>query len=891
MRQTVLSNEEKSLFCKRELNTIRIHAPKMRTSIPLKRTLRRRHCLCVLVFIVCAAAFFVSTPVSADVSVTDPGEDSDDFGANSIQQREQQTRGRRRRRVTTTRDDENEEDNFAAVSSSSVSSNHESSSSSKSSKMKAVLNVLLERYRSRHDINDIEDEGELSTNAEVKRLVFPTSRLNNEKENGGDVGEHAFDDLDAMMLGGSGESAAGTTTTTTTSNSVDVVSSEERYIDHQASIEATAMNHDGETDDASHLQKEKERDEKELKSAQELKNTAATTTSSMTTTSEAVNATSVKKRAYSYWLDRELDPALGQLAWRAMPGDAFILRAQKRAKENPSNLNFQEEFTKAMEIDFPDVARKAMLPLCDSPPDKFDESALPKTMTSGNAVCKPRDLHATPHCFDCDLNSDLSVSATCISHAWVQKSSEEMKYMHMASIVSLKNGDLLASWQQAKEREGDGDQHIALSLSKDAGITWSAPTRLFGLRSDSARAGGVGPMWGPSMMKDEDGVISLFYSQSSKCRVNPELREDGWNPGGDILMTQSEDGEDWSYPVVLSSQGEGWPLVTANPPVVMRSGSGGTNWAIPVWRESPRKSTCDPQAQMRAMKELNPLINDALSAGVLRGDVSCTEDKNRARRLCKACKHELSQKGFDTCLSLKCPNVAKQNRKCEDRSWTEQLTLSSNNTWLIEGTIVRYKERELVQFFRTATGKIYRSESDDGGISWTSAAPIELPNPNSKINAIVLSDGQTAIAYNSHDRQYGLKQMRVNLTVAVSPDRGKNWAVLAQIEEVPGSRAYYASAPINRPLIHYPTMLQRGCHLYVAYSVAFKEWEKKENSEAGIRVARLDLNFSRRRCQHSRCVKERAKKDQEIERSSSSIIMASSSSLSSSSSSSFEPGE
>ena len=270
------------------------------------------------------------------------------------------------------------------------------------------------------------------------------------------MGEHAFDDLDAMMLGGSGESAAGTTTTTTTSNSVDVVSSEERYIDHQASIEATAMNHDGETDDASHLQKEKERDEKELKSAQELKNTAATTTSSMTTTSEAVNATSVKKRAYSYWLDRELDPALGQIAWRAMPGDAFILRAQKRAKENPSNLNFQEEFTKAMEIDFPDVARKAMLPLCDSPPDKFDESALPKTMTSGNAVCKPRDLHATPHCFDCDLNSDLSVSATCISHAWVQKSSEEMKYMHMASIVSLKTATCSPLGNKRKREKATG---------------------------------------------------------------------------------------------------------------------------------------------------------------------------------------------------------------------------------------------------------------------------------------------------------------------------------------------------------------------------------------------------------------------------------------------------
>jgi len=72
-------------LCEREFN-VRIHAPKMTaipTSFALKRT-RRRHCFFVFVFIVCAAAFFVSTPVSADVSVTDPGEDSDDFGANSI---------------------------------------------------------------------------------------------------------------------------------------------------------------------------------------------------------------------------------------------------------------------------------------------------------------------------------------------------------------------------------------------------------------------------------------------------------------------------------------------------------------------------------------------------------------------------------------------------------------------------------------------------------------------------------------------------------------------------------------------------------------------------------------------------------------------------------------
>jgi len=69
-----------------------------------------------------------------------------------------------------------------------------------------------------------------------------------------------------------------------------------------------------------------------------------------------------------------------------------------------------------------------------------------------------------------------------------------------------------------------------------------------------------------------------------------------------------------------------------------------------------------------------------------------------------------------------------------------------------------------VQFFRTAVGKIYRAESADGGINWTKAEPTDLPNPNSKLNSIVLSDGQTVIAYNSHDRTSGLKLMRVNLT-------------------------------------------------------------------------------------------------------------------------------
>jgi hypothetical protein len=176
--------------------------------------------------------------------------------------------------------------------------------------------------------------------------------------------------------------------------------------------------------------------------------------------------------------------------------------------------------------------------------------------------------------------------------------------------------------------------------------------------------------------------------------------------------------------------------------------------------------------------------------------------------------------------------------------------------------VVRYGNKDLVQFFRTAVGKVYRAESNDGGINWTKAEPVDLPNPNSKLNAIVLSDGQTVIAYNSHDRTGGLKLMRVNLTVAISPDRGRTWTRLANLEIVSGSHVWHVSAPVQRPMVHYPTMLQRGCTLYVAYSVTFKENATPEGETGGIRLARVDLSLTRRRCQHSRCKKMKEEREE-----------------------------
>jgi hypothetical protein len=56
--------------------------------------------------------------------------------------------------------------------------------------------------------------------------------------------------------------------------------------------------------------------------------------------------------------------------------------------------------------------------------------------------------------------------------------------------------------------------------------------------------------------------------------------------------------------------------------------------------------------------------------------------------------------------------------------------------WLIEGSAVELANGTLLQLFRTHTGGLFSSTSNDGGIHWATAQPFGLPNPNSKANLI-----------------------------------------------------------------------------------------------------------------------------------------------------------
>lgn len=67
-------------------------------------------------------------------------------------------------------------------------------------------------------------------------------------------------------------------------------------------------------------------------------------------------------------------------------------------------------------------------------------------------------------------------------------------------------------------------------------------------------------------------------------------------------------------------------------------------------------------------------------------------------------------------------------------------------------------------------GFIVRTESRDGGLTWTPGEDTEFPNPNSAVDMIRLKNGHLVLAFNDNNQG-----RRMPLTVAVSADDEKSW--------------------------------------------------------------------------------------------------------------------
>ena len=93
-------------------------------------------------------------------------------------------------------------------------------------------------------------------------------------------------------------------------------------------------------------------------------------------------------------------------------------------------------------------------------------------------------------------------------------------------------------------------------------------------------------------------------------------------------------------------------------------------------------------------------------------------------------------------------------------------------------SLVPLDEKRAIVLLRnvTDTRKIFLSRTNDGGLTWTPPEATELPNPDSGICALGLSDGRILLAFNDSPEN------RTPLSLATSSDEGRTWKRVAVLE-------------------------------------------------------------------------------------------------------------
>ena len=158
----------------------------------------------------------------------------------------------------------------------------------------------------------------------------------------------------------------------------------------------------------------------------------------------------------------------------------------------------------------------------------------------------------------------------------------------------------------------------------------------------------------------------------------------------------------------------------------------------------------------------------------------------------------------------------------EHDGWRVHMELSTDNgkTWTATEALNTKDEMDAIQpglltfgktiriLCRSRQGQIATATSDDGGKSWSKMSLIDLPNPNSGIDAVTLKDGRGLLVYNH------TKRGRSPLNIAVTKN-GTDWKQVVTLENEPGEYSYPAIIQTSDGKVHvtYTWKRQRVKHV------------------------------------------------------------------------------
>lgn len=167
------------------------------------------------------------------------------------------------------------------------------------------------------------------------------------------------------------------------------------------------------------------------------------------------------------------------------------------------------------------------------------------------------------------------------------------------------------------------------------------------------------------------------------------------------------------------------------------------------------------------------------------------------------------------------------------RHWTATLPIDPNTRFdAIQPSILSLPDGTLEAVARSRQGVIVATRSRDGGRHWGPLFALDLPNPNSGIDAVTLKDGRQLIVYNPSAPPPGSTEggKRYPLAIALSHD-GIHWRPALTLETAPLPEGYA-----------YPAVIQASDgSIHITYT-----WNRERIAHVVVDPAKLNEDGARR---------------------------------------------
>ena len=278
------------------------------------------------------------------------------------------------------------------------------------------------------------------------------------------------------------------------------------------------------------------------------------------------------------------------------------------------------------------------------------------------------------------------------------------------------------------------------------------------------------------------------HASTVLCLPNGELLA-AWFGGtcegnDDVMIWLSRRGEaGWSQPVCVSAE----PGLPHWNPVLHQSSDGTVTLYYKVGRQIPRWKTMvtvshDEGRTWTIPREL--VLGDEGGRGPVKNKPLIS---SQGLLLAPASIEQGSWRGFI--------DISEDGRLWHKRE-------IPGDVGMIQPTLWEYPEGTIHALLRTNAGKIYRSDSMDGGETWCFAYPTDVPNNNSGLDLTMTPSGILVLVCNPVEKDWG---PRTPLSLFLSRDGGESFCSCMDLESGPGEYSY-------------PAVIASGDDLHITYT-------------------------------------------------------------------------